>query len=96
MLQIRDLNYSIADRDLLKGLNWTINPGRRSALIGPNGAGKTTLLKILNGELEHFSGSIQKPKGYTIGYLPQEELALGKGTILEIVLQGRKDLVELE
>jgi ATP-binding cassette, subfamily F, member 3 len=96
MLQIRDLNYSIADRELLKGVNWTINPGRRTALIGPNGAGKTTLLKILNGELEHQSGFIQKPKDYKIGYLPQEELALGKGPILEIVLQGRKDLVDLE
>ena len=96
MLQIRDLKYSLADRNLLNGVNWTINPGRRSALIGPNGAGKTTLLKILNGELEYQSGAIQKPKEYTIGYLPQEELALGKGSILEIALQGRKELVDIE
>ena len=64
MLQIRDLKYSVADRDLLNGVNWTINPGRRSALIGPNGTGKTTLIRILADELHYQSGTIQKPKEY--------------------------------
>ena len=96
MLQIRDLKYSVAERDLLNGVNWTINPGRRSALIGPNGAGKTTLLRILTGELHYQAGTIQKPKEYQMGYLPQEEVALGKGSILEIAMEGRKDLVDIE
>ena len=96
MLQIKDLHYSIGARELLAGINWIIQPDQRVALIGPNGAGKTTLLKILTGEIRYQVGTINKPKGYRIGYLPQEEIAVGRGTILETVLEGEKQLIELE
>ncbi|NOY58592.1 MAG: ATP-binding cassette domain-containing protein [Calditrichaeota bacterium] len=96
MLQIKDLYYSIGSRDLLTGVNWMIQPGKRAALIGPNGAGKTTLLRILNGEIVQQSGSIIKPKEFRIGYLPQEEIALKEGTVLQTVLQGQKEIVRLE
>jgi len=96
MLQIRNLNYSIGDRALLNGVNWLIRPAKRAALIGPNGAGKTTLLRILNGELQFESGEIIKPREYVIGYLPQEEIAVGQGTILQVALQGRNEIIELE
>jgi len=96
MLQIKELYYSIGNRDLLAGVNWSIHPGKRAALIGPNGAGKTTLLRILNGEIEHKSGSIIKPKEFRIGYLPQEEIALQEGTVLQTVLQGQKKVIRLE
>ncbi len=96
MLQISNLSYSIGERDLIRGANWIINPGRRVALIGPNGAGKTTLLRILNGELVASSGSIIKAKGYRIGYLPQEEIAVDQGPILDMVLQGHQEVMQLE
>ena len=96
MLHIRNLNYSIGDRSLLKGINWMIRPSKRAALIGPNGAGKTTLLRILNGELQPETGEIIKPREYVIGYLPQEEIAVGQGTILQVALQGRDEIIELE
>ncbi len=96
MLQVRDLNYSIGARELLVGINWIIQTNQRVALIGPNGAGKTTMLKIFSGEISYQSGSIIKPKGYRIGYLPQEEIAVGRGTILEIALEGQRQVVELE
>lgn len=96
MLQIRDLNYSIGERNLLSGVNWIINPGRRVALIGPNGAGKTTLLRIINGGLEAVSGTILKPKGYSIGFLPQEEISLEMGPILHIVLEGHQEILDIE
>ncbi len=96
MLQISNLSYNIGERDLLKEVNWIINPGRRVALIGPNGAGKTTLLRILNGELAQVSGTIIKPKTYRIGYLPQEELSGDLGPILEMVLQGHPEVMHLE
>jgi ATP-binding cassette, subfamily F, member 3 len=96
MLQIRDLHYSIGDRRLLDGVDWMIQPGKRSALIGPNGVGKTTLLKILEGELEYSSGSIIKPREYRIGYLPQEEIAVQGTTVLQAVLEGQKEIKLLE
>ncbi|HGY55500.1 MAG TPA: ATP-binding cassette domain-containing protein [Caldithrix abyssi] len=96
MLQIRDLNYSIGERNLLKEIRWIINPGERVGLIGPNGAGKTTLLRIIAGELQADRQAILKPAGYRIGYLPQEELPAEQASVLVTVLRGNRELVELE
>jgi len=95
MLQVQGLNYTIGDRVLMANINWIINPGARIALIGPNGTGKTTLLRILAGESESASGNIVKPKDYVIGYLPQEETVAGKGPILQVVLDGQKEIASL-
>jgi ATP-binding cassette subfamily F protein 3 len=96
MLQVRNLHYSIGDRDLLSTVDWNLQPEKRFALVGPNGSGKTTLLRILTGEIEAQDGTITKPRNYTIGYLPQEEIVLGKGTVLENALTGIPEIRELE
>jgi len=96
MLQIRNLSYYIGERLLLKEVNWVINPGKRVALIGPNGAGKTTLLRIIKGELTPHDGAMIKPREYSIGYLPQEEIAVGSGPILATVLEGQGEILLLE
>ena len=96
MLQIRDIHYAIGGRRLLTGVSWAVQPGGRTALIGPNGTGKTTLFKIVIGELAPDRGEIVKPRDYRIGYLPQEEVAAGKGSVLATVLAGREELLDLE
>ncbi len=95
MLQIKNLNYYIGGRQLLSEVNWIINPGRHIALIGPNGAGKTTLLRIISGQLASDTGELLKPREYEIGYLPQEEVSLAMGPILEGVMQGARKLLAL-
>jgi ATP-binding cassette, subfamily F, member 3 len=96
MIQIRNLHYAIGERRLLDGVEWMIHPGRHMALIGPNGAGKTTLLKILHGDLRPDLGDMVMPRGTRIGYLPQEEVTLEKGSLLETVLKSQKELIRLE
>ena len=96
MLQLNNLSYAFADFELLKNVSWVINPSKRFALIGKNGAGKTTLLRIINSNITDYSGQIIKPKGYTIGYLPQEEIVVGKGSLLVSVLEGQKKLAQIE
>jgi ATP-binding cassette subfamily F protein 3 len=96
MIQIKGLNYSIGGRRLMTDIDWVIKGNKRAALIGPNGTGKTTLLKILTGAVEQTGGAIAKPKNYRIGYLPQEEINVGSGTILETVLAGQTEIVALE
>jgi len=96
MIQLNDVTYGIGVRELLQGVSWPIHPGRRAALVGPNGAGKTTLLRILAGEISDFSGSILKPNATRIGYLPQEETAVGEGAILPLVMAGHKDAAAIE
>jgi len=96
MHQIKDLNYSIGERKLLDGVSWSVHSGQRVALIGPNGAGKTTLFRIVTGEIEAHSGKMLKPKGFRIGYLPQEEIVVSGETVLQTVLEGQKEILNLE
>ena len=44
-----NLNASVADTPILKGINLTINPGEIHAIMGPNGSGKSTMSYVLSG-----------------------------------------------
>ncbi|SCM73069.1 component of SufBCD complex, ATP-binding component of ABC superfamily [uncultured Pleomorphomonas sp.] len=53
MLEIKNLHARIGDREILKGLTLTVNPGEVHAIMGPNGAGKSTLSYILAGKEDY-------------------------------------------
>ncbi len=52
MLEIRNLTVKIADEDkqILNGLNLTVNDGEVAAIMGPNGSGKSTLSYVIAGK----------------------------------------------
>ena len=52
-LSIRNLQASIGDRPILKGLNLEIPKGEGHAIMGPNGTGKSTLAKVLAGHSDY-------------------------------------------
>jgi len=61
LLEIKDLYVKAEDKDILKGLNLTVNPGEVHAVMGPNGSGKSTLARALAGHpgYEVTGGSVR-------------------------------------
>jgi ATP-binding cassette subfamily F protein 3 len=96
MLQLINIFHEIDGVPLFENIQWTINPQKRVALIGPNGSGKTTLLRLISGNLKIQQGELVKPKTYQIGYLPQEEISFGRGTVLEEVLEANQLMQSME
>lgn len=74
-LEIKDLHVSIEDKEILKGVNLTINTGEIHAIMGPNGTGKSTL-----------SSAIMRHPSYEV---TQGEVLLDGVNILELDVDER-------
>jgi Fe-S cluster assembly ATP-binding protein len=79
MFEIEDLHASIEDKEILKGVNLTINQGEIHALMGPNGSGKSTLANVLAGHpsYEVTEGSIRFRGEDILELEPDERAHLG-------------------
>ncbi len=89
------MTKAFGDRVLLDSVSWQIDDRERVGLAGPNGAGKTTLLKMLAGMEEPDSGSIVKPAGLTVGYLPQDGLNHSGRTLKDEASLAFKSLLDM-
>lgn len=76
LLEIRNLHATVGGKEILKGVNLTINPGEVHAIMGPNGAGKSTLSAILTGNPAYTvtEGSITY-RGKDLLAMPPEQRA---------------------
>jgi Fe-S cluster assembly ATP-binding protein len=79
VLEIRDLRASAGDKEILKGINLTVNPGEVHAVMGPNGSGKSTLAQVLAGHpaYEVTSGSVLYEGRDLLDMEPEERAQAG-------------------
>ena len=71
MISINNVTVSFGSFTLLDCISFHISEQDKIGLVGKNGAGKSTVMKLITGEQQPTSGSIDKPSGIRIGYLPQ-------------------------
>jgi Fe-S cluster assembly ATP-binding protein len=79
LLEIKDLQVSIDDNEILKKLNLTINKGEIHAIMGPNGSGKSTFSKVLAGHPAYsvLNGDILFKGSSILELDPEERSHLG-------------------
>lgn len=88
-LEVKDIRKSFGDKEILKGINFSVESGKALGLLGRNGAGKTTTIRILMDVFHANSGELildgQKfdPRKVQIGYLPEERGLYPKRQVLE-------------
>ena len=100
MLQLSGAGKRFGTKLLFENVNWLITPDERTALVGANGTGKSTLMKILAGNDTHEGGldygAMQRTKGMSIGYLPQDGLSLSGRTVFDECLTVFDELRAME
>jgi ATP-binding cassette subfamily F protein 3 len=96
MLQLSGAGKRFGPKLLFQDADWLITPSEKTALVGANGTGKTTLMRVLAGLEGLDYGQVQRTRGMTIGYLPQDGLALAGRTVFEECLSAFDELLGLE
>ncbi len=100
IFDVKSLNFSVADQDILSDISFEIFSSQYIAIIGPNGGGKTTLIRILLGLEKPTSGSVKIfgkdtkdfNEWHKIGYVPQRATLVDTSfpaTVEDVVNMGR-------
>lgn len=88
-LELKDIHKSFDGKEVLKGINFSVESGRALGLLGRNGAGKTTSIRIImdifraNAGEVLLDGKLFEPSKKQVGYLPEERGMYPKKTVLE-------------
>ncbi len=88
LLTVKDLTKKIGDREILKGLTFTLHRGHRIGIIGANGVGKTTFMRLLAGQDKEFNGKLEHGPNVRVGYVSQEPVLDPKRTARENIEDG--------
>lgn len=88
MFKVSEIKKSFKNKEVLKGVSFTIEEGDKVALLGNNGAGKSTLLKIIAGQLQANAGSIETTLDFQteIGMMPQGDILIDDLKVGDLVL----------
>lgn len=92
MLTVANVSLRFGKRVLFEDVNLKFTRGNCYGIIGANGAGKSTFLKILSGEMEPNTGSVDMDPGKRMAVLNQNHFAFDEFPVLQTVLRGHSQL----
>lgn len=94
VLEVNALCKGFGDKTLIDNLSFSVPKGSIVGIIGGNGAGKTTFLRMLVGDEQPDSGSIELGDTVELAYVEQSRNALdGEHTVFEEISEGNEQLV---
>lgn len=93
--ELNQVNKSYGDKTLIKNFSTRILRGDKIGLLGPNGIGKSTLLKLILGEIEADSGTIERGTKINVAYFDQMREQLNEEASLADTISPGSDFVEI-
>jgi ATP-binding cassette, subfamily F, member 3 len=96
MISASHLSMQFSGTYLFKDVSLRVGPRDRIGLVGSNGAGKSTLLKILAGGIVAEGGTVSRARYVTVGYLPQEGMAVAGRSLYAEAESAFGDILETQ
>ncbi|MDD2665053.1 MAG: energy-dependent translational throttle protein EttA [Dechloromonas sp.] len=95
VIEFQNVTKSFGDKLLMDNLSFAIPPGAIVGIIGPNGAGKSTLFKMITGQQQPDSGTVNIGQTVKMAYVDQSRDCLdGNKTVFEELAQG-SDILQI-
>lgn len=94
MITVNDLSLQFGGTTLFSKVDLAFVAGNCYGIIGANGSGKSSFLKILSGELERSSGSVEIKPNLRMSVLKQDQNMYDEFTVIETVIMGSPRLFE--
>lgn len=88
MLDLRNIGMQFGPKSLFQEVDLILLPPKRYGIVGANGTGKSTLLKILAGEEQASTGSVEKAKSLKLGILKQDHFRYENDRLIDVVIRG--------
>jgi ATP-binding cassette, subfamily F, member 3 len=92
-LLLENVSISRSSTQILKDIQWSVQPRERWGIVGPNGAGKSTLLGALMGSVRMDSGKAMVAAKVRVGYLKQSAVSGSTRTVSE---EARSEMTAIE
>ncbi|MEO9898055.1 MAG: energy-dependent translational throttle protein EttA [Paracoccaceae bacterium] len=95
VIEVEGLQKAMGDKLLVENLTFALPPGGIVGVIGPNGAGKSTLFKMLTGQEQPDSGTIELGDTVQLSYVDQSRDDLADGETVWEAITGGAEIIQL-
>jgi len=95
MITVHNLGIQFGKRILFDDVNLKFTQGNCYGIIGANGAGKSTFMKVMSGQEDPTSGSIEIAPGQRMAVLKQNHFEFESFQVLETVIMGHKEMYDI-